>query len=138
MNEDAEIAEILESLHDIRTPIEAAGGPWSDIAAALALGLAAAWLFTALIRLVTRRVERHRASGLPVLEAARNLPPQERLAVIASVMQNAAKGRDWLAEIGEAGMRKTLDISLYTRNVEVDVDALHEAAIPALKRLERS
>lgn len=138
MNEDAEIAEILESLHDIRLPLEASGGIWADIAAAFALGLLIAWALTGLIGLVTTRVDRGPRSALPILEAARDLPPQERLAVIASVMQNAARGRDWLAEIGEAGMRSALDVSLYTREVEVDVEALHNAAIPALKRLERA
>jgi hypothetical protein len=138
MNGADEIAEILESLHDIRLPPDAAGGIWSDIAAAFALGLLIAWALTGLIRLFTTRVGREHRSAVSLLEAARALPPQERLSVIASVMQKAAGDRDWLEEIGESGMRSALDVSLYSRGVEVDVDALHSAAIPALKRLERA
>ena len=75
----ADPAALLAGLHDIRLPVEAAGGAWAVAAAAMAVGLLIALCLTPHIRLMTAPRRREAPRGLTERLAALDaLPPERR------------------------------------------------------------
>ena len=113
-----EDADILAGLHGIRLP----GAEVADLLLAVALGLAAAGLVTALA-LAALRARPGRMSGADRLEAARALPGPERAVALVRLLREA--GRPLPDGAAEA---------LYRPGPGPDLDALERAAARALAR----
>lgn len=105
---------LLAGLHDIRLPVEAAGGALAEIAAVVAIGALAALLVAGLLRLIGRRVGRARQA--PVAE------PLDQLSGLAAQDRRVALLHLLRARDPERYAR--LRQSLYRRDGALDLAAL--------------
>ncbi len=112
---------MLQALHDIRLPAEAAGGALGDMAATLAMAGILALLVGSAIRLMTRkRIARQDRSLADVLDELQAMPEADRRVALLHLLKARAPSRF-----------EALRPSLYRRGSGSDVNQL-EAEVRAL------
>lgn len=136
--------DLLAQLRPVRLPPELQAFAWADVFAAVAVGILAALLLLAVLRLATRRQETPLAIARRELAAARDLSCDERLFRQAVLLDRLAAERGRAsrrpARTGSAlaRARAMMGDALYRPGSAADPEAIDKAILAFAGSLRRS
>ncbi|NDV85350.1 hypothetical protein GTW51_01400 [Aurantimonas aggregata] len=111
--------DLLAQLRPVRLPPELQAFAWPDVFAAVALGILAALVLLAVLRLATRRQETPLAIARRKLAAAKDLPTDKRLFRQAVLLDRLSTGKE------QASRRPANTATALTRAKAAIGDALY-------------